>query len=134
MCHKKNVFKSRAQPPVMSINSTLSTVLFDIFLAVAFPTLCVISWPYTVPFVVFIALILIHIGIAVVRYGYLREIVWPIWADVVAIYMGVALLLSAIVPRQSLTISIVWSTVGLFIMYGHVRKLLFPERPYYFDG
>lgn len=118
----------------MSVNATMTTVLFDIFLAIGFPTLCIISWPNTVPFVVFMALILIHIGIAVVRYGYLREIVWPIWADVVAIFMGVTLLLSAIVPRQPLHISIVWSTVGLFIMYGHVRKILCPERPYYFGG
>jgi len=83
---------------------------------------------------VFIALVCIHIAIGVVRYGYLQEIVWPIWADVVAIYMGVALLLSAIVPRQSPTISIIWSVVGLFIMYGHARKIMFPKRPYYFGG
>ena len=113
---------------------SVTTILFDIFLALGFPSLCFISWPNYVPFTVFVMLIVIHISIAVVRYCYLREIVWPLGADIVAIYMGATLLISALVPRQALVLSIMLATAGLVLMYGHVRKIMCPKRPYYFGG
>lgn len=110
-----------------------STINFDVALLIIFPTFLWLSWPTIAPVSVFIFLILCHTAIAVCRYGYGREILWPVWADILAISSGIILIVSAFTVPTIYT-SIILSVSGLVLCYGHVRKIFWPGLPYYFSS
>ena len=95
--------------------------------------MCVLSRLTPAPFAVFVFLILCHIVIAIFRYAYKREIVWPVWADLLAASCGVVLIVSAFVPRPPWYSAVIYFSVGIFIIYGHIKKIFFPTHSYYYD-
>lgn len=108
------------------------SITFDIMLAIALPLLCILAWPAPVPFAVFLFLVICHIVIAIYRYIYNREIVWPIWADILAALTGAILVISAFIPMQEWYTTVIYIAVGLFIMFGHIKKICYPNKPYYY--
>jgi hypothetical protein len=107
--------------------------MFDIALLLIFPTFLWLSWPTPTPTSVFIFLIVCHAAIGVTRYGFEREILWPIWADLLAILSGIILIVSAFLPPPPLYMSVIFVLSGLVLCYGHIRKIVCPELPYYFS-
>jgi len=110
-----------------------STVMFDVALLLIFPTFLWLSWPNPTPVSVFIFLIICHSAIAIVRYGFEREILWPIWADLLAILSGIILIVSAFIPPPSMYMSVIFVLSGLVLCFGHIRKIVYPDLPYYFS-
>jgi len=110
-----------------------STIIFDVALLIIFPTFLWLSWPTIAPVSVFTFLILCHTAIAVCRYGYGREILWPVWADLLAISSGIILIVSAFII-STIYMSLIWSVSGIVLCYGHVRKIFWPSLPYYFSS
>lgn len=111
-----------------------STIIFDVALLLIFPTFLWLSWPVVAPVSVFIFLIVCHLAIAICRYGYHREILWPVWADVLAILSGIVLIVSAFIrPLPPIYTSIVFVVSGIALCYGHIRKIFWPGLPYYFS-
>lgn len=109
-----------------------STLIFDIALLLIFPTFLGLSWPRAAIYV-FIFLILCHTAIAICRYGYQREILWPIWADILAVLCGIFLIVFAFIDSPPIYMSIIWILTGLVLCYGHIRKIFWPDLPYYFS-
>tara|TARA_B110001452_G_C15224106_1_gene424308 strand:- start:1045 stop:1431 length:387 start_codon:yes stop_codon:yes gene_type:complete len=108
--------------------------VFDFALIIIFPTFLALSWleGRYAPVLGFLFLINCHIAIAICRYGYSSEISWPVWADVLAILCGVMLIVSAFEPPFYLSLILILS--GLVLCYGHIRKILCPDLPYYFGN
>jgi len=99
-----------------------STINFDVALLIIFPTFLWLSWPTIAPVSVFIFLILCHTAISVCRYGYGREILWPVWADILAVLSGIILIISAFMA-STIYMSIILSVSGLVLCYGHINIL-----------
>jgi hypothetical protein len=59
--------------------------------------------------------------------------VWPVWADLLAASCGVVLIVSAFVPKPPWYSAVIYFLVGIFIIYGHVKKIFFPTHSYYYD-
>jgi hypothetical protein len=110
------------------------SIPFDILLAIAFPLLFLAAWPTIIPTSIVIFLTVTHVIIAIYRYGYKKEIRWPVWADLFAIACGVLLSLTWLFEIIVVWKTIIFVLVGLFIIYGHGRKLLSPSMPYYYGG
>jgi|TARA_B110000971_G_C19887236_1_gene443577 hypothetical protein len=128
------IFKSDIPPMIRLSEKTpliWSTIIFDVALLIIFPTFLWLSWPTIAPVSVFIFLILCHTAIAVCRYGYGREILWPVWADILAVLSGIILIISAFIA-STIYMSIILSVSGLVLCYGHCRKIFWPNLPYYF--
>ena len=62
---------------------------------------------------------------------YGREILWPVWADILAVLSGIILIISAFIA-STIYMSIILSVSGLVLCYGHCRKIFWPNLPYYF--
>lgn len=114
--------------------SIKASIPFDIILAIAFPLLIMAAWPAVLPTCIFLFLTTTHIIIAVYRYVYKKEIRWPVWADLFAIGCGVLLAIACFVESLSIWRTVLFVLVGLFIIYGHGRKLLSPGLPYYYGS
>ena len=110
-----------------------STIVFDIVFWLVVPSLLFLSWPHPAPVTVFVFIILTHIGIAIVRYGSGREIIWPPWVDLLAVLCGVILAISAVVLSSQVYIRIFWLIAGLVLCYGHICKILDSTGSYYFE-
>lgn len=114
--------------------SSLTTILFDILLAIALPFILIISWPMPIPTSVSLTLIIIHIIIGITRYMWRKEIDWPVWADIMADILGGLFIFSAFYPKQVTYIFVIYLSVGCFIIYGHTRKIIWPHLPYYYGS
>lgn len=107
--------------------------MFDLFLLVTLPCL----WYYAlfvndfVGVCIISVIITIHVMIAFYRYCRHEEIQWSTWHEVVAILMGVVIGASAMYHGDKLYKAVMIIT-GSVIVYGHVRKLLKPDLPYYY--
>lgn len=110
-----------------------STIIFDVALLLIFPTFLWLSWPNPTPTSVFIFLIVCHAAIGIMRYGFEREILWPIWADLLAIFSGIILIVSAFIPPPLMYMRVIFVLSGLVLCYGHIRKIVWPDLPYYFS-
>ena len=109
-----------------------SSIPFDITLAIAFPLLIMAAWPAVLPTCIFIFLTATHVIIAIYRYVYKKEISWPVWADFIAIVCGALLAIAWLFASLAIWKTVLFVLVGLFVIYGHVRKLLSPDLPYYY--
>lgn len=109
-----------------------STIIFDIIVDVLiFPFFLWLSWSDAVAVSVFTFLIVCHTAIAVVRYKFEREILWPVWAELLVIFSGIILIYSGFDATAVQTI--IWWLTGGVLCYGHIRKLIWPNLPYYFS-
>jgi hypothetical protein len=115
-------------------------VPFDIILAIAFPLLIYSSIDYPGQLAIFIFLTVTHIIMGILRYCFRKEVRWPVWADFIAIGAGALLVIFSTVPilwdneiwATDWARIILYSLIGLFIIYGHGRKIAKPELPYYY--
>tara|TARA_B110000261_G_C13097459_1_gene362667 strand:+ start:5976 stop:6356 length:381 start_codon:yes stop_codon:yes gene_type:complete len=107
--------------------------MFDMFLLFALPSL----WYFALAVNDFVVLgiisvlIAIHIVIAFYRYCRHEEFAWETWQEFVAIVMGIGIGVSALSHGDKLYKAVMIIT-AFVIVYGHVRKLLKPELPYYY--
>jgi len=126
-----------------------STIIFDGVLFILFPSFLYLFFSLPAAASIFTFLIFCHIIIFICRYTLKHEILWPIWADLLAILCGFMLLITALSSYSLIWIltgqehcSIpplpVYTTVLLFLSgtvlcYGHIRKIILPKLPYYFS-
>lgn len=103
-------------------------ILWNIFLFILiFPYL--ISLKKTLLFKVVVYLIILsHILIVYNKLVFKHTIKWPIWTEIIAILFGILFIHEGYDNNNILII------MGFIIIYGHTKKIIYPNKPYYFKS
>ena len=89
---------------------------------IIFPYLIIIKKSQILTIVVY-SIIVCHIYIL-----YKTKVVWSVYAEYITILFGCIFIYEGYYTTHTLLICF-----GLLIIYGHVKKIIYPNKPYYFD-
>ena len=107
---------------------SITNLLFDLLLfTIIFPYFIKYNNYYSYFNQCIFLIILSHIYILYMRYFKNSEIIWHIIFDIIAIIFGYIIYLDGKCTQSQVIIYL-----GLIMMYGHIRKIIYPNKSYYF--
>ncbi len=104
-------------------------IIFDLFLfLLIFPYLIRYDSSLKIFKILVSTIIIVHLWILYCRYGSPNtECKFPVYCEIISIIFGLLFILDGYYTKNYIII-----LMGIIIIIGHYKKILYPELPYYF--